>query len=1128
MQSDIAEFVEQSKQPSLTRMKRSVSPLSGHNPETQPKKKRLTSVFSALTSVFSKSKPETNGPFAPQKLENDATDEDELPNSFVSRKRRMSIHDSIRRQSLSIPRTSVSGPAGRGVLESLYDSVKSQKQENDVDGAFTRLGPSPEEQFAKEISPSVHVPKSRVLPKDPQEEPNSGNYNFDYNNGMQPLVLDQADCSVYEDDLGNLVRPPFINLDPRERYYMLQMKKSMETSEFLQSRLKYMVDPDETTSVNKPNNKVDSSTQTHTKDYLHKSLNFNALRTKLALKNRRQKREKKGLGAFSGEFYYEPAKVESSPSADSKFQGVLGTLNKPQFSKKPEAKTEEVFPDSESRQNSSRTRASVNQRPGLENSLRFGKSPESLDDDYVQKVQNLSNVIKLKDSISEPKPTAIGPSSAFKFDIQKEKIDSIFEHRKQENDQTKESIDSAENTEESRLPKLGLFTSPSKKDNMTSAKDQKPPHANGKAPSFDLNKGFTFGANSETSKTSEDKAAPSFSFGAPAQEKKPDLFGASKPQKEETQPRFSFNETKKSTEAEKPSFSFGGISKNDEPKAPTFSFGANGQKSEAKLPAFSFGNKPETSQKEPAELSQKSSTADTNAKTPVFSFGGPDKSAAKPPAFSFGGEKKPAENKTPLFSFGKANEGKDSASGSSIFGEKTHDATDQRSEDKAEANTKTKESSNSGAIFGTETETDSSKNVPKFSFGKSSNPLPSINQDSKSKTSPGDLNVPSKSADEAEEPSAKRKAPGLTSNSLFSSSGSNIPTPAQNPKSDPAQKGQFGDSTFPTSFGGMPDKSSTEKNKKEVSSSQAEAAKVPGAELPKFSFGKSSAVGTEPSKFSFGQSVAASKETPKFSFGAAEKPKEPGAPSTVSETKDASKPSFTGLTQPSASTFSFGGSANPVSFGNQSSSSEPTPAPSFPFSNSNQTHGTSASTSSFSFGQSATADPASIFGEEVMLPLRSPFSSAPKPAVGFSFGNNTNPDFGGSRPATPSNTGFGFGTVNQNNGQAQVPSFGGFNNATAPSSVFGGPSRSVTPNAAFGSNQPGQFNNGQTQPNGFSFSNNAINGASFSSAPGSFGQASRESTPPAFGNPMGGVGAPQPGPNFTNRKIAQMRPRKRR
>ena len=81
--------------------------------------------------------------------------------------------------------------------------------------------------------------------------------------------------SLYQDEDGNLIRPPFINLDPRERYQLLQLKRSIELSESLQKRIKYMINPNETNGKRIPGtNKVEMSTQTHDLNYLSTKLNF--------------------------------------------------------------------------------------------------------------------------------------------------------------------------------------------------------------------------------------------------------------------------------------------------------------------------------------------------------------------------------------------------------------------------------------------------------------------------------------------------------------------------------------------------------------------------------------------------------------------------------------------------------------------------------------------------------------------------------------------------------------------------------------------------------------------------------------------------------------------------------------
>ena len=1063
-------------------MKRSVSPLSGSEPNNPSKKKRLISVFSALKDVFTKSSQQSvdSSSSLAGRAENIASDEEELPNSFVSRKRRMSINENIKRLSLAIPRTSVSGPAGTGMLESIYSSMQSQQENKDVDGEFTRLGSNPEEQLSREISPSVHVPKVRALPKTERE---SG---LEIDNSMvsnlHALILNQDYASLYEDDLGNLVRPTFINLDPKERYQLLQMKKSIEASEFLQSRLKYMVDPDETTSIYKAGNRVDTSTQTHTKDYLHDSLNFTALKTKLALQNRRHRKTKKGLGAFSGEFFYEPSEPSEPAIVDQKFEGVLGSIKKPKFTVKPAIRSEKTFPDADPRQVSLKRRGSVSQRPGLEHALRFGKRQESLDEGFNQKSYATSNDISLNDQVSKLKAATVGPSSAFKFDIPRNKIGSIV---KSTIDHEGQAIEEPSAPSEIKPP----FFSATKNGEDTRTQNVS---LLGSAPSNPFS--FDTKSNSMAPAKESGEAVIDKGLGGVIQEKQASMFGSNK----DTPPAkssLSFADSKNAGSVSKPTFSFEtpNVDTNVEAKVPPFKFGLT-SKSEVKPSTFSFGNGSQQSIPKPSATSN---TTSSSAEPPAFSFGKPLKMDEKTSGPTFGSTKT-----APTFSFGKSNQERAQAS----------DASNLLAQ---------------GKLLG------SSKETPMENAQSASSLKPDADTDTTNKGF-------SRSREENEEPGRKRKVRNETTGLSFGViNGLNS---EEKPVTAPGSGLLFGSKPTGSVFERKPDapRSGNQDDAKPsfgfAFNQKPQQDVTQDSAPPKFSFDKPVALTSEPK--APGHSLEARKETAQFSFGGAKGPTDASA----SETKDPAQASLPSLKPPDASAFSFGSGPKPVSFGNQTSSSEPTPAPSFQFANPNVSHNASGS-SSFNFGQTATADPALIFGGGGSAPApafsfsvapqpvnigtagqSTPFGSAQTPAGGFNFSSKATSAFGGSRPATPANPVFGFGANPSNGGQAPAPPFTGFNNATAPSSVFGGPSRSVTPNFGVGQNSQGQPNNGPAQPNGFSFSNTAMNSAAFNSAPGSFGQVSRDITPPAFGNPMPG-GAPAPG--GMPRRIASMRPRRR-
>ncbi|KAM9896202.1 hypothetical protein OXX79_007610, partial [Metschnikowia pulcherrima] len=715
---------------------------------------------------------------------------------------------------------------------------------------------------------------------------------------------------------------------------------------------------------------------------------------------------------------------------------------------------EKTFPDADPRQVSLKRRGSVSQRPGLEHALRFGKRQESLDEGFNQKSYATSNDISLNDQALKSKATTVGPSSAFKFDIPRNKIGSIL---KSTIDHEGQAIEEPSASSEIKPP----FLSATKNGEDTRTQNVS---LSGSAPSNPFS--FDTKSNSMAPAKESGEAVIDKGFGGVIQEKQASMFGSNR----DTPPAkssLSFVDSKNAGSVSKPTFSFEtpNVDTNVEAKVSPFKFGLT-SKSEVKPSTFSFGN---GSQQPIPKPSATLNTTSSSAEPPAFSFGKPLKMDEKTSGPTFGSTKT-----APTFSFGKSNQERAQAS----------DASNSLAQ---------------GKLLG------SSKETPLENAQPASNLKPDADTDTTNKGF-------SRSREENEEPGRKRKVRNETTGLSFGViNGSNS---EEKPVTVPVSGLLFGEKPTGSVFERKPDAPR--------SGNQDDA-------KPSFGF----AFNQKPQ-----QDVTQDSAPPKFSFGGAKGPTDASA----SETIDPAQASLPSLKPPDASAFSFGSGPKPVSFGNQTSSSEPTPAPSFQFANPNVTHNVSGS-SSFNFGQTATADPASIFGGGGSAPApafsfsvapqpvnigtagqSTPFGSAQTPAGGFNFSSKATSAFGGSRPATPANPVFGFGADPSNGGQAPAPPFSGFNNATAPSSVFGGTSRSVTPNFGVGQNSQGQPNNGPAQPNGFSFSNTAMNSAAFNSAPGSFGQVSRDITPPAFGNPMPG-GAPAPG--GMPRRIASMRPRRR-
>lgn len=1053
-------------------MKRSASPQTVSDTDQAPKRSRFSGFLSTLKTAFGKSteKNKTQSPFT-------NPIEDTFPTNFTSRKRRESIQESLKAMNQLVPRSSASGKAAS--YQTLSSSLQLEKEAMVNDSEQRRMSVVnivADYDAIKEQSPTFNtVPKNQILPTNPKD------MDLDYEEEL-PIVIEHEFAPLYEDGNGNLVRPPFINLDPRERYHLLQLKKSIEASEFLQNRLKYMVDPDETTSITRQNNKVESSTQTYNKEYLDKSLHFTALRTKLALANRKQRRSKKGRGMFSGDFYYEPAEKKVEEPKDSKLSGYLGGLNQPSFkdSTKPVSKKS---PDDDSEESNRKRTKSASQRAGLEELIRTGQTKDTFDEP-----KNLSSIIKVKDLVSPQKKPTAGPGSGFNFEINKKDFSSILQKRTEDEKLVQES--STPSTfgaiaKPSEAVKFGEVATPSEiaipKETVKFGGAAKP------AESFKPTLTFKPTETAKSTKRGRDEetepaSKPAFSFGAPPLAPKDPAvkpaFSFGKPASEAAKPASEI--TKPTTEAPKPAFSFG--------VKPT-----EGKKDAA--PSFSFGGAKATEEKKEA--------------TPIFSFGNAKPTETPKPAFSFGATNNTKETgeppKTPSLLFGVDTKKSEPSTG--LFGLKPAEESKTAEEKKDEA---------LKVSFGTTTPSFSFEKkdpAPAFAFGKSDAPKFSFGALS------GELKDNSK-------PEAATEAPKTPA--FGSVSSTPVPEAKEDKTKEEAPKFSFGakpaeapkfsfgksESTPSFSFATKPE------DKKELS------------EPPKFSFGQTSMPATETKpdtkpmtpSFSFGKETQ-KETTPVFSFSSKET-----TPKPLFGTDNTAKPAFSfgnltapatlapfsfgnsktpEATKPAASNFSFGlgGTADPAQiFGGGGA------APAFNF---------AAPKELSPFGQSAAKRPANFGG-----------------ATTPSFGGATTPSFGGATSAP-----FSFGGANNlaaptpqmgaaNNGfgsrvstPTSAPGFGQAQSMPNPASVFGAPN-SQTTGFSFSAN-----NGGNTTPGfGAGMANPGFGAGP--AGPGSFGLASRENTPPVFGGAPGFNGQ-TPGQLFTpplaakGRKIAQMRPRKR-
>lgn len=563
---------------------------------------------------------------------------------------------------------------------------------------------------------------------------------------IEPVLFEQ----LYTDVEGNLVRPPFINLAPKERYRLLSIKRSIEASRALESRLKYMVNPHETESV-LINNKVETGTQTLNLGYLRKKLNYNSFII------RDTKRVKGNNGAvFSGEFLYD---VDEPKTEEAKFDGYLGGISKPKFKQDDQGRKELME-----------------------------KIDVKLDSDYVTKTK-LSDKIKIKDG-TQNKQT-IEPSQGFNFSINKSDLNKIININDQIKENRTEDRESGAESKENEAPKFSFGAK--KVETISEEKKTDTPK-------------FSFGGSKlpkepeSTSSTSKSTETPKFSFGDKTEEPKLPVgdkqvpsgtakfsFGDKKIPSET--PKFSFGDKKLPTEApkfsfgsgstpeapepkrkralandselEKPkflfgeskdtvnptaAFNFGGNSslkadsadKKDENQKPTlaFNFGTKAPEAEAKTPAFSFGSTATLKKDNPISFGAAKDTekkvtsfspSTTKKDVPAFSLGSTEKKDT--PAFSFGSSTEKKD--TPAFSFGSSTEKKDAPALS--FGA-SKDTTTADSSSKQTTpfsfSSKEAEKKDTGFSFGASEKKDTGislgastgKDTPAFSFGENKNP----------------------------------------------------------------------------------------------------------------------------------------------------------------------------------------------------------------------------------------------------------------------------------------------------------------------------------------------------------------------------------------------------------------------
>ncbi|CAH2350043.1 hypothetical protein CLIB1423_01S01112 [[Candida] railenensis] len=522
--------------------------------------------------------------------------------------------------------------------------------------------------------------------------------------GNLPLIIEHEFAPLYRDVNGNLVRPPFINLDPRERYQLLQLKKSVEASESLQNRIKYMTNPLETHSKRIPQtNKVETSTQTHDLNSLSNSLNFvrkRRIERDVVSDEPRTKKTKNTNGYFVCDFDYEVAEEPpKKKKSSSNLQGYLGEVSTPSIKDK--------LPKEEGAK-------STSQRFGLDDLFSGKKSREDvkLDSEYLanskyrEKKATVENVAsempKSSPSLFTTKTPPASSSGTASAPIE-----------------TKTLFGASSSTGGSApAPPLPSFSFAKK----SSSEEQDDPKRKRSLRDFDESSKpkptFSFGAASEASKSTSGNSKPALNFGSKSTELKFNSPAITSDVKEDH----------KISEAvpQKQTFSFGVPDKKDETKV-EFSFGSKTTEKKDDVPKlnFSFGAAP-------GESSEKKD--DTSIPKPLFSFGAPSANADKKtdvqnPAFSLGGTTASTEKKDdlpkPSFSFSVEEKKEDSVKPAFSFGlDKKSEST---STDKGTSQLKGGERGDTKAAFSFGSsiapKEGTSSPSPNFSFGSSTAPV---------------------------------------------------------------------------------------------------------------------------------------------------------------------------------------------------------------------------------------------------------------------------------------------------------------------------------------------------------------------------------------------------------------------
>ena len=1060
-------------------MKRSASTSADTSDLDRPLKWRLVRVFSALKDAFTtKRAPLFSDLPNPSRKDKD----EQHPALPVPRQRDGSANQFSGHDSASAPRGSLIGP-------------RALKSETELRGGNAMLC-SDDSVIIRHTSPGSFAPKNQILPVNPLD------MELDQDLGSPDFA------PLYTDENGILVRPPFINFDPRERYQMLKLKKSVEASELLRNSMKHMVDPDETISISRPNNKIDCLTQTHNKNFLDLTLHFIALRKKLALRNRKQRSLANTRRLFSGSFAYDPVETKVPNDRNTKLKGYLGDLSKPDFGTKTPFSGHKPLPDQETEPELKLIK-SVDDRIGLPDALRAGKVVSEIAKSDANKISPIiADFIHVKETPLPAKKSSTGPSSGFKFNIDQSVITSSIKdvpdaaaptgQKTEPQSQTSLSgtLFSSKPAETLSQP-LGTLVSLTSPDLDDSTRITKKLQSSAGPGTASASKLPFFGS---TDKSAVDKPLSLFS----------DSFNASILSGAETDRK------------ETPTFSFGAV-KSSATTASTPAFGSTGPSKPEKTLKFSFGNEATT---ESALFGAKPKDADN--KGPSFSVLGTEQDPSKPAsqsAFPFSAATS-APRSASVAGFGPLSEttAKKYEESKPLFAASSTDKNTRPVSTRAEETKSTP--SLSGFVKGDKAFSDTTEKALGFTLGASASDASSTSLFGAGGNSAGTPLFVAKSSESKPLDSksvlfGEKKLQAQNSPSfLFGQSASNPllsfgkPAELKDAANNDSKKdaASFSFSSVPSSPGkplfGNSEEAGTTRAFIFGESKDGDPAKKAGSSAL-FALSVASTLAFNPTPANaFGKMA----ENTQGAQTIAEKSVTP-----MPQSENSAKPAFSfGSSAPADPATIFGGGNNaPAPTFNFSLNKEVTltPAPNFSQPAAQKQGGFSFSSSALSGFENSSIPPVSgfNFGSQNNLPSISmpAVNSAPNNGGFSGFGNSSgaNSALGGSRSATPAEiSGFGFSTHQQ---QGLLHPFGCEGTPQQSSFGQGQPSGFGTPAQPISGNQ-----------SGFAFGNNAV-GSPFGGNENGFAPGSRESTPssqPAFTPPIA---------NISNRKIAQMRRRKR-